>query len=379
MGARVLVVDDDPWILRMVTATLEKRSYVVDTAREGRQALERALAHPPDVIISDVMMPVMDGYEFLHQVRQRPAWLQIPFIFLTARGEQEDIHFGLRSGVEEYIPKPYDVDELMHLVVTQLDRHFQMQGAVNQSFEELKRSILDLLQPDFMTPLTSVSEHSQKLVQALAEVQTDEDLKESLQTIQEAGERLTSLVEDFIAMAELKTGEAEANFLARAHQVPGSELAAMFNMAAFDQQTQAAAAGITYEYTPISDLPQLFGDLDGLAQVLKRLFKVLMLLAAGQEKQATLALEVGAQENKLHFGLHLRGVAVPADVVQTIESQLRPEEGESTTMPAWGANLLVARGIVGLHGGQLEVEARPENLHLFGQLPFQREDSNSGQ
>src|SRR5690606_28783990 len=112
---------------------------------------------------------------------------------------------------------------------------------------------------------------------------------------------------------------------------------------------------------------------------LKRLFKVLMLLAAGQEKQATLALEVGAQENKLHVDLHLRGVAVPADVVQTIESQLRPEEGESTTMPAWGANLLVARGIVGLHGGQLEVEARPENLHLFGQLPFQREDSNSGQ
>ncbi len=380
--ATILLVEDDRFLLAGLQELLEvfdgKYRLNVLTAQNGMMGLKMLEQHRPDLIISDVMMPVMDGYEFLHQVRQRPAWLQIPFIFLTARGEQEDIHFGLRSGVEEYIPKPYDVDELMHLVVTQLDRHFQMQGAVNQSFEELKRSILDLLQPDFMTPLTSVSEHSQKLVQALEEVQTDEDLKESLQTIQVAGERLTSLVEDFIMMAELKTGEAEANFLARAHNVPGSEVAAMFNVAAFNHKEQAEAAGITYEYAPVSELPKLFCDLDGLAQVVGRLFRVLLSLAAGREEQATLSMEVGVQDERLHFGLRLRGVAVPADVVQALEGQVRPEESESATIPAWGANLLVSRGIMGLHGGRLEVEARPENLYLSCQLPLQRENTNSG-
>jgi CheY-like chemotaxis protein len=112
MGARVLVVDDDPWILRMVTATLEKRSYVVDTAREGRQALERALAHPPDVIISDVMMPVMDGWTFVQRLRQEPLLSSIPVIFLTALGKDEARLGELGLGPEDFLAKPFRFDDL---------------------------------------------------------------------------------------------------------------------------------------------------------------------------------------------------------------------------------------------------------------------------
>ncbi len=112
MGARVLVVDDDPWILRMVTATLEKRSYVVDTAREGRQALERALADPPDVIISDVMMPVMDGWTFVQRLRADPRLSSIPVIFLTALGKDEARLGELGLGPEDFLAKPFRFDDL---------------------------------------------------------------------------------------------------------------------------------------------------------------------------------------------------------------------------------------------------------------------------
>ncbi len=112
MGARVLVVDDDPWILRMVTATLQKRNYVVDTAREGRQALERANANPPDVIISDVMMPVMDGWTFVEQLRQDPRLSAIPVIFLTALGKDEARIAQLGLSSDDFLAKPFRFDDL---------------------------------------------------------------------------------------------------------------------------------------------------------------------------------------------------------------------------------------------------------------------------
>ncbi|MFO0634179.1 MAG: response regulator [Nannocystaceae bacterium] len=120
MGARVLVVDDDPWILRMVSATLEKKSYVVDTAREGRQALERARAVRPDVIISDVMMPVMDGWTFVQQLRAIPQLATIPVIFLTALGKDEARLRELGLSPDDYLAKPFRFSDLEKRVASAL-------------------------------------------------------------------------------------------------------------------------------------------------------------------------------------------------------------------------------------------------------------------
>jgi len=114
------VVDDDPWILRMVTATLQKKDFVVDTAREGRQALERAQANPPDVIISDVMMPVMDGWAFVQRLRGIPRLASIPVIFLTALGKDEAKLRSLGMGPEDFLPKPFRFEELEKRVTAAL-------------------------------------------------------------------------------------------------------------------------------------------------------------------------------------------------------------------------------------------------------------------
>lgn len=127
MGARVLVVDDDPWILRMVSATLEKKSYVVDTAREGRAALERARAVRPDVIISDVMMPVMDGWTFVQQLRGIPQLATIPVIFLTALGKDEARLRELGLSPDDYLAKPFRFSDLEKRVASALAN--QQQGS----------------------------------------------------------------------------------------------------------------------------------------------------------------------------------------------------------------------------------------------------------
>lgn len=112
MSARILVVDDDPWILRMVTSTLKKRGYTVDTARDGRQALERVGAAAPDVIISDVMMPVMDGWTFVKQLRQDARTAAIPVIFLTALGKDAGKLRALGLTEDDFLAKPFRFDDL---------------------------------------------------------------------------------------------------------------------------------------------------------------------------------------------------------------------------------------------------------------------------
>jgi CheY-like chemotaxis protein len=109
---RVLIVDDDPWILRMVSTLLEKRGYAISTAGDGEEGLMRADQLKPDLIITDVMMPKLDGWSLVRALRSRPELALVPVIFLTALGGEEDRIKGFRLGADDYLPKPFRFEEL---------------------------------------------------------------------------------------------------------------------------------------------------------------------------------------------------------------------------------------------------------------------------
>ena len=109
---RILVVDDDAWILRMVTTVLEKRGYEVETACDGEEAFEKAVASPPNLLITDVMMPNMDGWSLVKALRGRPDFAFVPVIFLTALTSDDDRIRGFRLGADDYLPKPFRFEEL---------------------------------------------------------------------------------------------------------------------------------------------------------------------------------------------------------------------------------------------------------------------------
>src|ERR1043165_8550265 len=123
--AKVLVVEDDVHLLEGIRDILELDGYAVLTAENGSYGLQvlHAQTASPDLILSDIMMPRMDGIQFLKEVRKEPRWLTIPFIFLTAKGEKADQHRGLRLGVDDYVVKPYDPADLLVKIETRLERH----------------------------------------------------------------------------------------------------------------------------------------------------------------------------------------------------------------------------------------------------------------
>ncbi|MBD0372885.1 MAG: response regulator transcription factor [Pyrinomonadaceae bacterium] len=122
MSKRLLVVDDEPNLLRAVAACLRGEGYEVTTARSGKEALVRLAQTVPDLIVSDIRMPGMDGYQLAHQIRASSRTALVPIVFLTAKDETADRIEGFRSGVDAYLVKPFEPDELVAVIASILKR-----------------------------------------------------------------------------------------------------------------------------------------------------------------------------------------------------------------------------------------------------------------
>ncbi|MGF0169461.1 response regulator transcription factor [Streptomyces sp. Marseille-Q5077] len=118
-GARVLVVDDDPTVAEVVSGYLDRAGYVVDRAGDGPDALARAAAHWPDLVVLDLMLPGMDGLEVCRRMRGQGP---VPVIMLTARGDEDDRILGLEVGADDYVTKPFSPRELVLRVESVLRR-----------------------------------------------------------------------------------------------------------------------------------------------------------------------------------------------------------------------------------------------------------------
>jgi DNA-binding NarL/FixJ family response regulator len=122
MPKRLLVVDDDPGLLLAVSETLRAEGYNVLTARRAADALIRVAENLPDLIISDIRMPGMDGYQFVGKLRSNARTRLVPIVFLTAKDETTDRIAGFRTGVDAYITKPFEPEELVAVVAAILER-----------------------------------------------------------------------------------------------------------------------------------------------------------------------------------------------------------------------------------------------------------------
>jgi len=122
MAKRLLVVDDDVGLLLAVSDTLRAEGYDVMTARRGAEAMIRIAEALPDLIISDIRMPGMNGYQLVRNLRSNARTRLVPIVFLTAKDETTDRITGFRTGVDAYVTKPFEPDELLAIVAGILER-----------------------------------------------------------------------------------------------------------------------------------------------------------------------------------------------------------------------------------------------------------------
>jgi len=126
--ATILVVDDEPAMLQAVAQMLRAHEFHVLTAEDGLQALQVLAGQSPDLIITDIMMPRMNGYQLYERVSANPSWVWIPFLFLSGKSDEADLRFGKELGVDDYLTKPVEPEDLLAAVLGRLKRFGQLES-----------------------------------------------------------------------------------------------------------------------------------------------------------------------------------------------------------------------------------------------------------
>jgi len=120
---KILIVDDEPDLVQTLRDRLEMNGYSIITAGDGKEGLEKAVQEKPDIVLLDVIMPIMDGFEMLEALRKDPEIKYCAVIMLTARSQRQDIVRAKTCGIEDYIVKPFNLSELIEKIENVLERH----------------------------------------------------------------------------------------------------------------------------------------------------------------------------------------------------------------------------------------------------------------
>ena len=196
---KILVVEDSVEVLNNITQLLRMKGYKAFNAENGLAGLEIAKRELPDLIISDIMMPKLDGYGLLNELKKNSNTAFIPFIFLTAKTDKLDMRRGMVGGADDYLTKPFKVKELIEAVETRLE----LKKKNDQVFEEVYRNISTYIPHELRTPLVAILGFSDLLISDFEQV-PQKDMKEMLHRINFAAKRLYETIEKFILYSEVE-------------------------------------------------------------------------------------------------------------------------------------------------------------------------------
>jgi two-component system, sensor histidine kinase and response regulator len=199
----ILIIEDEVQIRNNIREILHLSDFDTLVAENGLQGLELAKDKHPDLIICDLMMPELDGYCVLTQLRQNIDTATIPVIFLTAKSEMSDLRKGMELGADDYLTKPFNFTQLLQAITTRLNKTVIYEQKTQQKLDNLRSSITHALPHEINTPLNHIIGISELLIENYGELDQAEIL-EMLESIHKAGQRLHRLTVNFIMYADLE-------------------------------------------------------------------------------------------------------------------------------------------------------------------------------
>ncbi|MEN9204281.1 MAG: response regulator [Thermostichales cyanobacterium BF4_bins_65] len=347
----VLLVDDTPDNLRLLSSILSDQGYKVRSVIRGSMALTAVQASPPELILLDITMPEMSGYEVCQRLKQDPKTADIPVIFISALDDVLDKVKAFRVGGVDYISKPFQLEEVLarvetHITLSRQRQALQRQKQEIESLGQLKDHLLSTVSHDLKSPLTVILGLT-KLLQATLELGDLAQQREMLARIQASGEKMLNLVTDLLDLSRIEQGmQLELAEVDLAGVVQQQVLAAEF---------AACQKHITIELNlPTTPLP-VQADSRRIEQVIGNLLSnAIKYTPSGGT--ITLATEVSPSQIQLH--VQDTGFGIPAaDLGRIFERFYRVNQPQHRQEPGTGLGLAIAKEIMLQHGGNLTVSS----------------------
>jgi len=354
--ARILLIEDDQALLEGMHDFLELSGYHVTTAENGLVALDVLDADDslPDLIVSDIMMPDMDGYQLLEAVRANQEWMRIPFIFLTAKTTRPDIRWGKQLGADDYLTKPFDVEDLLVAIESRLRRQTEMDQLNKNRLVEMQKNILNALHHEFRTPLHFVIAYSDLIISGDEELDPQE-LRSYLLEIHKGGERLMRLVEDVLLLVEMQTDEAAKLYQLRKTDI--HNLSDYVTNVIADFQVRAEEAGISLSYHASPDLPPIEGDGTFLSIAMRHLVDNAIKFTKNHGSR----VEISLTRDDGHVAITVTddGIGVSPKEHERLFDMFYQSNRDKLEQQGTGVGLAIVKHIADLHGGRVDLDSEP--------------------
>lgn len=347
--ARILLIEDDEELLTSTARLLTRKGYEVETALDGREGIDKARAQLPELIVSDIAMPELDGYAVLELLRADPRTAVIPVIFASAHGEERAIRTGMGLGADDFLVKPFRLKDLLRSIEVRLARSQEIRSRL----DELYRNLTTALPHEFRTPLHGILGMANLIREAGEGDFQPGELRDFANVILRSAERLRHLVENYVLFTRLYL---------RNESSLASEAAIDCAVTVLPSELRMSLERLARKHGRRSDLRCSFeGALVALgASELSRLLWELGDNAFKFSSPGT-PVEMKATILEGHWILQVddEGRGMSADEVARIAPfmQFRREEYQQAGL---GLGLILSRLLCESAGGSLDIEQRPD-------------------
>ena len=375
MNPCILIVEDDATMAEGICDTLELAGYEVMLAANGREALKRMVEHKPDLILSDIMMGEMDGYEFCQAVQSELAWVDIPFVFLTAKRRTEDIRRGKQLGVDDYLTKPFLSEDLLVVVQAKIKRAQVRQAVARAEVTTLKDELTMMIGHELRTPLTYIHGYLELMASGRNPL-TEEELTTYLRGIKAGSDRLGRVVQDVLTWLAIRTGKAAHNYQLLACADEQLSTLLHLGIARFAETARERGVELVLEIAP--SLPPVRVCRKQIEEILRQLLDNAIKFSPAEGG----VVRVAAMETPegIQVSVQDHGVGIPAHQLPRIFEPLFQVNRAQYEQQGTGLGLAIVRAYVELHGGRIWAESKFERGSTFYfVLPKATEAPQSGQ
>lgn len=352
---KILVIEDVHFLRNDVMDTLRFEGFDVRGAENGLVGVQVAREYMPDLIVCDIMMPEMDGFDVLETLRNEHLTRNIPFIFMTAKTDRLDMRKGMGKGADDYVTKPFLTNELLETIRARLTKLEELRKEGEARMDRLRNAITMALPHELRTPLNTIIGFSDIMMLEANEIEPPQILEWS-QHINSAALRLYRLVENYLTYVRIETLAADRARSAELMQkVTGNPASVIEFQAILSAQQNVPAREPDLELHVNHSVPVVITEAD-LTKVIDELMSNAFKFSE-METQVIVSAEVVGMEYEIKVSDQGRGMT--REEIDSIGAYMQFEryvhEQQGT-----GLGLVIAKRLVELHGGTLDITSAPK-------------------
>lgn len=344
----VLVIEDNQTMNEAICDILEMHDLRALSASDGQEGLALMRTQRPDLVLCDIMMPQMDGYELLRRVRSDEQLRTVPFVFLTARSSQQDHRDAKVIGIDDFLIKPVTADDLMLAISNVLRREEFARAQMEQQMERLRNNIVTALQHEFRTPLTFILGYAELIAEGASEEIDVETLRLSTAAILEGGHRLQKMIENFLLLADVQ-------YRQQLPETAAVDVAHLLETLAGEFRPQAEDAGLSFVVRCPMEQPIAMAEADYLQVAFRKLIENAIQYRLPHSSR--IELSVTRQDGYLKIQIIDDGRGIPEEELKRLRTPFAQIDRENRAHPGAGLGLALAQQIVHLHGGDMDIES----------------------